>query len=164
VLTANQVLWIKFQVFTGSPIHPPLGALTRPPLPYLTSLTPSSPHPELLSPRAVGALPSSCSCPQIPHGEVASPLPTVVRHRCPKPHPDRASPEVSPSADPSFLSPPFSLLCCAVTSGVDNGIAPSCRGPPVDHRCPMSPPFPLECRQPRPWRLRHAQARGRRRP
>jgi hypothetical protein len=28
VLTPNQVLWIKFQVFTGSPIHPPLGALT----------------------------------------------------------------------------------------------------------------------------------------
>jgi exonuclease III len=28
VLTPNQVLWIKFQVFTGSPIHPPpLGAL-----------------------------------------------------------------------------------------------------------------------------------------
>jgi hypothetical protein len=27
VLTLNQVLWIKFQVFTGSPIHPPLGAL-----------------------------------------------------------------------------------------------------------------------------------------
>jgi hypothetical protein len=23
VLTLNQVLWIKFQVFTGSPIHPP---------------------------------------------------------------------------------------------------------------------------------------------
>jgi hypothetical protein len=23
VLTPNQVLWIKFQVFTGSPIHPP---------------------------------------------------------------------------------------------------------------------------------------------
>jgi hypothetical protein len=23
VLTSNQVLWIKFQVFTGSPIHPP---------------------------------------------------------------------------------------------------------------------------------------------
>ena len=29
MLTPNQVLWIKFQVFTGSPIHPPLGALTR---------------------------------------------------------------------------------------------------------------------------------------
>jgi hypothetical protein len=28
VLTPNQALWIKFQVFTGSPIHPPpLGAL-----------------------------------------------------------------------------------------------------------------------------------------
>jgi hypothetical protein len=27
VLTPNQVLWSKFQVFTGSPIHPPLGAL-----------------------------------------------------------------------------------------------------------------------------------------
>jgi hypothetical protein len=27
VLTPNQVLWIRFQVFTGSPIHPPLGAL-----------------------------------------------------------------------------------------------------------------------------------------
>jgi hypothetical protein len=27
VLTLNQVLWIKFQVFTGSPVHPPLGAL-----------------------------------------------------------------------------------------------------------------------------------------
>jgi hypothetical protein len=25
VLTPNQVLWLKFQVFTGSPIHPPLG-------------------------------------------------------------------------------------------------------------------------------------------
>jgi hypothetical protein len=31
VLTPNQVLWIKFQVFTGSPIHPPpLGALSAP--------------------------------------------------------------------------------------------------------------------------------------
>jgi hypothetical protein len=29
VLTPNQVLWIKFQVFTGSPIHPPLGALSK---------------------------------------------------------------------------------------------------------------------------------------
>jgi hypothetical protein len=27
VLTPNQVLRIKFQVFTGSPIHPPLGDL-----------------------------------------------------------------------------------------------------------------------------------------
>jgi hypothetical protein len=26
-LTPNQVFGIKFQVFTGSPIHPPLGAL-----------------------------------------------------------------------------------------------------------------------------------------
>jgi hypothetical protein len=31
VLTPNQVLWIKFQVSTGSPIHPPLGALSKPP-------------------------------------------------------------------------------------------------------------------------------------
>jgi hypothetical protein len=28
VLTLNQVCGFKFQVFTGSPIHPPLGALT----------------------------------------------------------------------------------------------------------------------------------------
>jgi hypothetical protein len=29
VLTINQVLWLKFSSFTGSPIHPPpLGALT----------------------------------------------------------------------------------------------------------------------------------------
>jgi hypothetical protein len=109
----------------------------------LAALTPSCSRPEL-----VGALPPSCSCPQIPHGEVASPLPTVVRHRCPKPHPDRASPEVSQSADPSFLSPPFSLLRCAVTGGVDNGIAPSCHGPPVDHRCPMSPLFPSSAASP----------------
>jgi hypothetical protein len=27
VLTFNQVLWLKFLSFTGSPIHPPLGAL-----------------------------------------------------------------------------------------------------------------------------------------
>jgi hypothetical protein len=29
VLTINQVLWLKFSSFTGSPIHPPLGALTN---------------------------------------------------------------------------------------------------------------------------------------
>jgi hypothetical protein len=29
VLTINQVLWLKFSSFTGSPIHPPLGALNR---------------------------------------------------------------------------------------------------------------------------------------
>jgi hypothetical protein len=30
VLTLNQVLWLKFLRFTGSPIHPPpLGALTH---------------------------------------------------------------------------------------------------------------------------------------
>jgi hypothetical protein len=29
VLTINQVLWLKFSSFIGSPIHPPLGALTR---------------------------------------------------------------------------------------------------------------------------------------
>jgi hypothetical protein len=30
VLTLNKFLWLKFEVFTGSPIHPPpLGALTR---------------------------------------------------------------------------------------------------------------------------------------
>jgi hypothetical protein len=29
VLTLNKFLWLKFEVFTGSPIHPPpLGALT----------------------------------------------------------------------------------------------------------------------------------------
>jgi hypothetical protein len=28
VLTINQVLWLKFSSFTGSPIHPPLGALS----------------------------------------------------------------------------------------------------------------------------------------
>jgi hypothetical protein len=31
VLTINQVLWLKFSSFTGSPIHPPLGALNSPP-------------------------------------------------------------------------------------------------------------------------------------
>jgi hypothetical protein len=31
VLTINQVLWLKFSSFTGSPIHPPpLGALSNP--------------------------------------------------------------------------------------------------------------------------------------
>jgi hypothetical protein len=30
VLTLNQVLWLKFLSFTGSPIHPPLGALSFP--------------------------------------------------------------------------------------------------------------------------------------
>jgi hypothetical protein len=29
VLTLNQVCGFKFQVFTGSPIHPPLGALKK---------------------------------------------------------------------------------------------------------------------------------------
>jgi hypothetical protein len=29
VLTLNQVLWLKISSFTGSPIHPPLGALTK---------------------------------------------------------------------------------------------------------------------------------------
>jgi hypothetical protein len=29
VLTINQVLWLKFSSFTGSPIHPPLGALNN---------------------------------------------------------------------------------------------------------------------------------------
>jgi hypothetical protein len=30
VLTLNKFLWLKFEVFTGSPIHPPpLGALTN---------------------------------------------------------------------------------------------------------------------------------------
>jgi hypothetical protein len=36
VLTINQVLWLKFSSFTGSPIHPPLGALTMPTLSSFT--------------------------------------------------------------------------------------------------------------------------------
>jgi hypothetical protein len=69
------------------------------------AITPSSPELPL----------AESLTPWIPHGEVAPPFLTVVRHRHTKLCPCRASPEVSSSTNLSFLSPPFSLLRHVVT-------------------------------------------------
>jgi hypothetical protein len=88
VLTLNQVLWIKFQVFTGSHIHPPPSRCSQP----LTAVGPSS---------FWQTAPPSPSAPAVPPAPVAPSAPPWLSSRLLLPPPTSTSSLPSPPLGPA---------------------------------------------------------------